>query len=149
VPIAAPTIPSPPESGVRLVEQPIEETVDFSEKIEEIDRERLFDLKIRSLLGICLRIDDVLQMSYYVTLREFLARCTWKAGALNQARVVNGVVLWTQSFSSTREGEEVWCRFRLRIRREGAHRRIINGTIGGQADFATLRSIRPRTRSAA
>lgn len=147
VPISTPTIPPPPDSHVRLVApQPQEEEalVDHSAQIEEIDRERLFDLRIRSLLGLCLRAEDVLKMVYYAMLSDFLKHCAWGPLPLSKVGTINGVALWTRSGSPTAEGEEVWRRFRLRIRREGALRRIVDGTIKSQVDIATLRPIGPR-----
>lgn len=143
VPISSQTIPPPPESGVRLVralpanQVLTDENEEKDLKVKEIDRGRLFDQVLRSLYGFCLFREDLMQMTYYISLREFLKRCTWRQAALRRARRVNGVTLWYNVEDRGEEfppiwqptviGEEVWQRFRLRIRRESALARITDG----------------------
>lgn len=139
VPTSTRTIPPPPESGVRRVEpQPSQEQpkADLTRMDEEepctvdtIDRERLFDFQVRSLLGICLSVDDVLRMYYFVSLRDFLTHGGWSIYALHRMHKVKSVMLWDGRVP-TAAGEEVWHRFRQRIRREGAHTRIAYNRIG-------------------
>lgn len=130
-PVSTQMIPPPPDSGVRLVQRPTDREFtaeEIAEHIEQIDHDRLFDKVLRALYGVYLVRTDLEQMMYYVTLEEFLVRCTWGRIAFQKASIVNGVALWgSGTRRPTAIGEGVWQRFRLRIRRESALVRITEG----------------------
>jgi hypothetical protein len=115
---------------------------------EDIDRDRKFDLAMRECFEKRLiRIDDVLNLVYRVTLCDFLRSARWSAIALERLRVIDGIVLWSPTYVSTSEGEDVWRLFRRRIRREGAHFRIVNGSIRRDPPIRKL-YFRPTHRAA-
>jgi hypothetical protein len=91
-------------------------------------------LAYENKLGIVtMHLESIMSVMYYVTFGDFLRHACWNIAALDQFRFLQGRTLWFWSSRSgcvaTQYGEDVWQLFRYRVRREGAHRRVVTGSI--------------------
>jgi hypothetical protein len=129
--IAEPVVEDSAESEVDL---PLVESVIDAIPPERLDRDRRLDLAMRRCLDMHLvHLESIMSVMYYVTFGDFLRHACWNIAALDQFRFLQGRTLWFWSSRSgcvaTQYGEDVWQLFRYRVRREGAHRRVVTGSI--------------------
>jgi len=135
--VASPRPPSdPPASGVLTPQIELQEEDPavahrrYLDLLKRLDDERALDIRIQECFRKrLLSIQDILRLTYYVSLADFLRCAPWPESALMSLRYIQGVTLFAASRATTAAGEDIWSRFRHRIRREGAHMRIFRGTI--------------------
>jgi hypothetical protein len=123
----------PPASGV--VSQSLRRREPAPERaaIEQLDSERVLDHAIRDCFTAGLISEESIRMMFFsiLGLDDLLRRPYW-ARALEKIQVLNGIWMWKISGARripTHEGKELWSLFRMRMRLEGAHLRIADGTI--------------------
>jgi hypothetical protein len=104
--------------------------------INEIDQARLLDRRFRDYLNQkWFTEDDVMSALYYVTFSQFLqryGRIDYGPIALvrDDLRNIGGIFLTdARGWRASTAGEELWSRFRYRMRREGALVRICENKI--------------------
>ncbi|MBI4138787.1 hypothetical protein HY479_01405 [Candidatus Uhrbacteria bacterium] len=132
-------IPDPPKSDVRLIMRAVEVRRSPLERAVEADEDRAIDRLLRRLVNEGVIEPEGLEaLAYWTTLDQFVASRSqrWTPTARDR---LNSLRLWHGNNQPTEFGRELWQRFRLRMRREGALSRILEGRIIGSPATAARR----------
>ena len=120
----------------------------------QLDKKRTLDKHLRWMLDRgYVGIKQIQTLRYCIRFRDILrGDARWSAIALHLLRRLmasDANIMWHEKTGApTMLGDEIWVRFRSRIRKEGALQRIVEGRIVGSVQVMNDLSIRRAIRRA-